>query len=134
MADGPTPRRTPNFTKGDGVALQDHLEGQIDALRCLLDARITAIEKAGDVASRRLDERLAAMNEFRAAMGDLSARMVTRAELSVQLEKIDATLDDLKQFRDRLDGKASQKSVDIALLLGLGGLILGIAALVIDFV
>jgi hypothetical protein len=131
MADTPQRRPAQNFTKPDGVALKEHFDAQMVSLRCYTDARLTGLEKASDVAAKRLDDRLATMNEFRSAMGDLSSRMVTRAELLVQLDKVDAILDDLKQSRDRLDGKASQKSVDTAMLIALGGLLLGAASLVV---
>jgi hypothetical protein len=45
---------------------------------------------------------------------------------------VNTVLDDLKRSRDQLDGKASQKSVDTALLLGLGGLVLGIVSLILN--
>ncbi|RPJ40105.1 MAG: hypothetical protein EHM35_00435 [Planctomycetaceae bacterium] len=131
MPDEPQSR---TFNRTDGVALKEHLEGQISALRCFYDARFVGLEKAIGTSERRLDERLASMNEFRSAMGDLGARMVTRTEMAVQLEKIAAAVDDLKQFRDRLDGKASQQSVTMAQLMGMAGLLLGLVSLVVGIV
>lgn len=118
--------RAPNFTKPDGVALKEHLELRIAAQHDYFAAKLAAIEKADELASRRLDERLATMNEFREAMGDLSGRMVTREELALQMERARADIADLKKSRDQAAGKASQTSVIISMLFGVAGVVFGL--------
>jgi hypothetical protein len=125
MADAPR-RRTPNFTKPDGVALKEHFETRLAAQNDYFMARLDALDKATGIASNNLKERLAGMNEFRAAMGDLSGRMMTREEVVLLMKKVDADIADLKKSRDRAEGKASQTSVLISYLIGGAGLVFGI--------
>ena len=128
MVDGTQQR---GITRADGVALKEYLEKQLDSQAALYDSRLAALEKATEVAAKVLGDRLAGMNEFREAMGDLSNRMVTRAELMVQLDKVDIQLKDLRKSRDESAGKASQTSVLIALGFGVAGLIFGIIDLLV---
>jgi len=128
MADGTQQR---GITRADGVALKEYLEKQLDSQAALYDSRLAALEKATEVAAKVLGDRLAGMNEFREAMGDLSNRMVTRAELMVQLDKVDIQLKDLRKSRDESAGKASQTSVIIDLGFGVAGLIFGIIDLLV---
>jgi hypothetical protein len=121
--------RPSNFTQPDGVALKEHLETRIAAQSEYFLARLDAVEKASCVAGRRLDERLAAMNEFRNAMGDLSNRMVTRGELGLQMDQVGLDIADLKKSRDMAAGKASQTSVMVSYVIGIAGLVMGVIGL-----
>jgi hypothetical protein len=142
------------FNRPDGVALREHLESRIaaqqefftarlvameqarqvatSAQQEFFTARLAAMEQATQIATTSLTERLGTMNEMRAALGDLSAIMVTRAEMTIQIEKLNQQIDDLKRSRDLSEGKASQKSVDLATLLAIGGLVLGVVGLVMN--
>jgi hypothetical protein len=106
MATPPTAR---SLTQSDGVALREYLEAKLDGQVCLIQSRIMAVERANDLAGKVLEERLVAIN----TRSDVNARAI----------------DDLKTFRDRLDGKASQQSVILATILGLAGLIFGVVDL-----
>lgn len=121
------------FNRADAVALRDHLEIVIAAQRAYFESKFAAMERATCVATDRLSERLAGMNEFRDAMKDLQGRMVTRDEMDVQISKIVTQIDDLRKSRDQLEGKASQKSADTALIFGAPGTILGIVGLLSNF-
>ena len=112
MADG-TPR-VRSLTPADGVALREYLEAKLEGRACLIDARIVAVERANELAGRVLEERLAAIN--------------SRSEINAR------AIDDLKTFRDRLDGKASQQSVILATVLGLAGLVFGVVDLLLKLV
>lgn len=120
---------TKGFNKGDGVALREYLEHRIVSQGQLLTVRLEALEKASDVAASALKERLAGMNEFRDAMGDLSNRMVTRDEYALQVLHLQRDLADLKKSRDEATGKASQTSVIVSMLFGVAGIIFGIVNL-----
>jgi hypothetical protein len=120
------------FGRADGVALREHLEAMLAAKVCYVEARIAGMEKATEIATRRLEERLASMNEFRASLSDQSTRMVTRNEMSLQVGRLQEDISDLKRSRDELTGKASQSSVTTAMLLGIAGLILAIIGLLRD--
>jgi len=107
MAD--TPQRARGLTLSDGVALREYLEAKMDAQRCLIDARITAVERATDLADKVLEERLTGINS-RSEMNRLA-------------------IDDLKSFRDKLDGKADQKTVNVSLFFAVAGFIIGLVGL-----
>jgi len=126
MAETTPRRRAQNFTKPDGVELKEYLEKLIAAEHDYFMAKLAAIEKATEIAASSMRDRLAGMNEFRAAMQDLSARMVTRAEMALQMDKLESDIADLKRSRDLAAGKASQTSVIISLLFGVAGVIFGI--------
>jgi hypothetical protein len=120
------------FSQPDGVALREHLEDKIKSLAFYFEARLASMEKALELASTRLHERLAGMNEFQGAMNDLAHRMVTKAEFSLQMDRIADEIAELKKFRDRLEGVASQKSVTTAQMLAAAGLLLSILALIVN--
>ena len=125
MAESPR-SRVQNFTKPDGVALKEHFEKLLAAQYDYFTARLDAAEKATEIAAGNMGNRLASMNEFRAAMQDLSSRMVTREEQALLTRKLEADIADLKKSRDQAEGKASQTSVIISLLFGVAGVIFGI--------
>ena len=112
MATGQNPPMVRNFTQSDGVALREYMETRSDLERCYLEARFSAIKEATELAAKVLEEQRTGMN--------------------VRTESLAREIDELKSFRDRLDGKASQQSVTLAQLLGLGGLTLGIIGLLLD--
>lgn len=131
MTDG-SPRQ---MTIQEGVSLQEHLQSKIDAM-----------EKATTVAQTALERRLESMNEFRAAMSDLAARAVTRGELDLLRERINtlATAEELsalgkamaleiaglREWKSAVEGKASQQSVNVSMVLAIAGLLLGLLGLV----
>ena len=123
------PRTTPNFTQSDGVSLRDHLEDKIATTDKATQARLDAVEQAALVATRTLEKRLEGMNEFRAAMGDLSNRMATRAEVEVQNERIKADIKEFRTFMNTQQGKASQASVSWSMALGGIATVIGLISL-----
>jgi hypothetical protein len=99
-----------------------------------------------------MEARLEGMNEFRASMGDMANRMVTRQEFDqlrrsqedfVNCADHDAVVRDiariaddvrgLRESRAELIGKASQGSVDRALLMAVAGVLLGVIGIVEKF-
>ena len=123
------PRTTPNFSKSDGVSLRDHLEDKIATTDKATQARLDAVEQAALVATRTLEKRLEGMNEFRAAMGDLSNRMATRSEVEVQNERIKADIKEFRTFMNTQQGKASQASVSWSMALGGIATVIGLISL-----
>lgn len=105
------PRR---LTQGDVVSLKEHIE-----------VRLCAIEHATATAAAAMEKRLDGMNEFRDTLKDQAGRFTTRDEVSLQLAPIRDSLNDLRTFKDQMEGKASASSVHIAWVLSIIGLILG---------
>lgn len=101
------------------------------SLRDYMEARLNAMDRATEVARASMDKRLDGMNEFRNALKDQSGQMVTRAEMDLKIGPIIKDIADLNNFKASHEGKASQISVIISLGIGLLGLALGGAALIL---
>lgn len=127
------PIKAINFTAADAVSLRDHIQALLDAQRAYYESRLAALEKATEVATDTLNTRLAGMNEFRDTLKDQAGRFVTRDELGVRLDRVQAELNELRQFRDQLTGAASQKSVNVALLFSILSLALGVLGVALRF-
>lgn len=100
-------------------------------LKEYFDVRLSALDRASDVAYRAMEKRLESMNEFRSQMKDQAGSFITKAEFRVYLDKIDGDIRVLREYKSTLEGKASQSSVVISLLLAGAGLILSIASLLV---
>jgi len=132
--------------------------GQRDVvtLRDYVEARLIAMDKATDLAYEKMEIRLRNMNEFREALSDQAGKFVPRiesqvahdaikVELKVEMEKIKADLKEelsevcsdvevLRDFKSTMEGKASQHSVNIALVLGLIGAGVGVLSMLLAIV
>jgi len=107
-----------NLTHSESVTLKEYVE-----------SRFTSIEEAIKVALVAMDKRLDSMNEIRETMRDQASKFPTRAELEIQLSNIGKDVRELQNSRSYLAGRASQSSVNLALLISIIGIILGIVAL-----
>ena len=97
-------RLTESFTTD--VSLKEHIE-----------TRLKSLEDAQHKAERLLDERLASMNEFREALKDQSTKFFTISSHEAYQKLVETDLRMLRESRAMLEGKASQSTVNIALLL-----------------
>jgi len=86
-----------------------------------LEARLEAMEKAVGMANKALDIRLEHMNEFRDQIERERKEYVRRIEFDMEARKVR----DLELSRAELAGKASQASVNVALIMAIAGLIVG---------
>ena len=104
------------------------------------DERMRSQDRAVQVAVAALEHRLEGMNEFRATVNEIANRSVTRQEfdllrnkLSDQFaetkERTDSDIRSLRESRALLEGKASQSSVILAMILSISGLLLGVIGL-----
>jgi LPS O-antigen subunit length determinant protein (WzzB/FepE family) len=80
------------------VSLRDHFE-----------ARIKALEKATDIASNNLKERLSTMNVFREQLKEQASHFITRTEHDVLCTRIGS----IENSIAKMEGKASQSAVNI---------------------
>ncbi len=92
--------------KDTSISLEKHFE-----------SRIAALEKSIDSTARVLDRRLEGMNEFREALKDQASKFITRSELSIIFERIDADIRLLREYKSIMEGKASQNSVAISYII-----------------
>jgi len=111
-------RITESFKTAD-VSLKEHIE-----------SRLKALEDAGIKSERLLDVRLASMNEFREALKDQSAKFFTLASHEAYQKAVDADLRVLRESRALLEGKASQSTVNVALLLATVSALTGLIGLI----
>lgn len=115
------------------VPLRDYFEARLDALDQKLNLLFQHIEKNTKLARDQVDARLAVMNEIRGAMNDMTERMLTKAEFELTIRALSSDIRDLREWRATMEGKASQSSVNIALLLAGVGLIIGMLSLAAKF-
>ena len=100
-------------------------------LREHFEARLAALEKATDVAAQAMNNRLAGMNEFRDTLKDQASRFVTRQEMEAAIQINREAIGELKTFKDRLEGKASQASVYVSYGIALAGLAISVFSLLV---
>ena len=91
-----------------------------------LESKIEGIAVATTLASKILEKRLDGMNEFRNALKDQAANFITRAELESTLAKITLDVQNLRDFKSTLEGKASQGSVYISYAINIIGWVITI--------
>jgi len=119
------------------------------SLRDYIDTRFAAVDKASNLALGTLETRLTSMNEFRGELKDQATTFatktevqllrdaafthVTKAEFIIWKDRIDEDIRSLRESRSLLEGKASQSSVNISLLIGIIGLILAFVSIILRF-
>lgn len=114
-------------------AIKESLELKIVALSKSVDLKNSATQQALDLAGKSLEHRLDNMNEFRKQIERAESTYITRNEFNGKFEKI---IDDIKMLissKDKLEGKASQKSVTLALAISIIGGGIALFSLVIRF-
>lgn len=104
--------------KNTRVSLREHIE-----------SRLAALEKATDLAAKALEKRLEGMNEFREALNNQASQFMTRREMTVIKDAFVKDIRELREFKAALEGKASQTSVIITLVISILGLLVAIISL-----
>ena len=113
------------------VALKEFVEKVIEGHERLNEARFQSVERAVDVASKQMEKRLEGMNEFRDSLKDQTSRFFTREEFHGAHNPIIKDIEELKLSRAALEGKASQKSVNVAYAISAIGIVISIVSLAI---
>lgn len=116
IADPPT--QTRDFIVTD-IPLRDYFE-----------ARLAALEHHIKVAAAAMEKRLDAMNEIREQLRDQAATFMPRSEYNIHHEKLVEDVRDLRESKAQLEGKASQKSVNVTLVISIFGLILALISVI----
>jgi hypothetical protein len=124
---------TRGFTGQDGVELKEHIESRLRAIDEFYAMRVANMEQATRTALASLDKRLEGMNEFREALKDATARLPTRNELDAKFERVSSELSELQKFKNTMEGKASQSSVNIFMLLSVLSVLMAAAGLLLRF-
>jgi hypothetical protein len=115
-----TSQRTPeNFTAADGVTLRDYIEVQF-----------AAMEKANDLAREVNTAQHESLNNFRQAMLDQAKNLLPRSEYEIYHHKVEEDIKALQKYQSTMEGKASQSSVNITLLISIVSLILAFVGII----
>jgi hypothetical protein len=103
-------------------------------LEKLFNFRLEAVEKATRLAAASLDKRLDGMNEIREQLNQQADSFLPRSEYSFGHTRIEQDIRELRESKAKLEGKADQSSVNLALLVGIMGLLCSIVSIVISFI
>jgi transcriptional accessory protein Tex/SPT6 len=130
-----------SFDYQDGVSLKEFLLNKISDLEKRLDQHFKLNTLALEKADEKMSVRLASMNEFREALKDQTSRFIDRTEYSSikdrmtafcmrsdfdqSVARIEDKIRTLELSRAELAGKASQRSVTIATVLAVFGMVMG---------
>jgi hypothetical protein len=101
----------------------DHRFESAEVLR-LESARLT--KTALDAAQISMEKRLDGMNEFRDSLKDQAAKFITREEMLSTLRAIQTNVEILLTSKATEEGKASQKSLNITMIIAITGVVLSI--------
>lgn len=115
------------------VSLRDYLEAQMQAHTDIYSVKFENIEKSTALAYASLNKRLEGMNEFRESLKDQANKFVTDEKFQFLMTKVDEDIRILREAKAAEEGKASQKSVNTALVIGVVGLIIAIASTLLGF-
>ena len=107
------------MTDGERVSVKEHLETRLAETRQYLEARIEAVRESIEVAKVEQDRHMLTLNNFRQAMQDQSAQYVTRQEYGIQHTQSEAEIKTLVAAKDVAAGKASQGSVNVAMIMAI---------------
>ena len=100
------------------------------SLRDYFESRISAQDKALELARQGIDKRLESMNEFRAQLNQQASTFMTREYYDAKHETMQKQVDELMLSRAELQGKASQGSVVFAYGIGIVGVMIGVFGLI----
>lgn len=115
------------------VELKEHIDDRFNLERELTDSRLREIEKATIVAASSMEKRLDGMNEFRSTLKDQSARFITQESHNLLQDRTDKDLRELRDWKSGMEGKASQTTVNIAMIISVAGVLFGVVSLVLRF-
>jgi hypothetical protein len=74
------------------------------------------------------------MNEFREQLKEQAGSFIARTEYAVCIEKLNTEIKILREYKASLEGKASQTSVILAIIISIIGIVLGITNIIFAFI
>jgi hypothetical protein len=123
----------PTCRHSEVVSLREYFEMRLIEMQRLWEAEHQALIKATEMADQANDHRLASMNEFREQLREQAGKFITRDEIKLMLDPVCEDVRSLRDSRNVLAGKASQSSVDRALVFGVIGIAIGVLGIVLQF-
>jgi len=102
------------------VPLKDYVDEKVASIYRAMELAQAATKESTKIAYESMDKRLQSMNAS-----------LPRAEFLAWSEGVTSDLRLLRESKAKLEGKASQLSVSISLMLGLAGLFIGIIGILL---
>ena len=96
---------------GDGELTKEEISQLRVGVLKYIDTRFAASEKAVDKALDSINGRLATTNEWRSALDDFVRTLVPKSTYEEKMKSLDKEIEELKHYKDLMDGKASQRSL-----------------------
>lgn len=113
------------------VGLREYLESLIKGLQKNNDDKFIALEQARELAFNNLEKRLDGMNEIRDQLREQATTFVQKVECNPTKDRFAEDIRILTASKNILEGKASQKSVNMAIFIAFTGLVMSIVGIII---
>lgn len=101
----------------DTVSLEKYVDKRFDALEKILTVRFEAEDRATLLFQRGLETRLEHLNEWRQQSKERERDFMPRCEYDAHHDQVVEDIRGLRESRAELTGKASQRSVNLAIAL-----------------
>ena len=129
-----------DVTKAELIRLdRDSMSRSTVSLEKYIDIRFEALVRETKIALDAAEHRLKVLNEFRDTVEKILDENVGKPEclanrqvINAELRRQDDILKSLELYRATIDGKASRTEMLVTRIIGLGGLVLAVAALVME--
>ena len=105
---------------------------RFDMLTKLFETRLISSERAIEVASGIMEKRLESMNEFRDTLKDQASTFITRTESEAKRDQIAHDVESLKRSFAMMEGKASQKTMNMTMFISITGVLMSVFGLLHD--
>lgn len=97
------------------------------SLKCYYDSRLEAIENSVNQRFKEIEEaRKLAVNLMTERMAGFPNQFVQKGEITEGMSLMKAKIETLMEFKNQMEGKASQNQVYIVGLMGMAGLLISI--------
>ena len=109
-----------------------YFESRLKDIRDFIELQISALIRSIDLAHVAMEKRLDVMNEFRESLRDTVAKTVTRTEWEKGHDQVEKDVAMLRESKANLEGKASQFSVNIAMIFAILATLLSGVSLIVN--
>jgi hypothetical protein len=110
-------------------------------LKEYVDKGLEAIEKATSLVAANMEKRFDSVNEFRGQLKDQANNLATKVEVEQKFVRvddrfklIDKTITELQLSKAILEGKASQKTVTITMIISIIGSLMGFIGIILSII
>jgi hypothetical protein len=128
--DDPMPTSQPDWN--ENLRTREYFTLWLTELEKRINEKFESIDRARELAANNIELRLEKLNEFRDTMRDRDKAYFTRIEHEIYMKSVDSDLRELRSARDEMRGKASQSSVNIALVISGLAAAVSIIKIIID--